>query len=108
MNHKPKRPKLATGDEVVRRWKLDKEGILNARVAASGKFWGPRLPYPFALIDPEGYVVIRNEEELKRHCNLSCTQDGVEKLNSKFGALSKHPGYKRVPKELWLRSREKV
>ena len=83
-------------------------GGINARVAASGKFWGPRFPYPFARVDPEGYVVIRDEEELKRHCNLSQTQDGVEKLNSKYGDLSKHPGYKRMPMEPWPRSREKV
>ena len=53
-------------------------------------------------------MAIRNEDELKQHCKLSYTQDGVEKLNSRYGDLSRHPGYKRMPKELWLRSKEKV
>jgi len=83
-----RRPALATGEELIKRWKIRAAQV---RFHRSGNLYEVPKQFPAALADCNGYVVFQNRGELRRSPQISLGK----KLNV-HGGICTMPGYQKV------------
>ena len=83
-----RRSPLATGDELIARWKIP---AVQARFHRDGTFYEALTRFPAALCDRNGYVLFSNEPHYRNCPHLHI----VEKVNVPAGIWSIE-GYRKV------------
>jgi len=92
MTTRARKPPLARGQDLIRKWKLD---VRQARFHRDGTFYENPSELPVALCDCNGYVLFESKADLVNHPKIKI---GV-KLNV-MGGISSMREYVRVVKDL--------